>query len=166
MAREGDRPNLPVLGGLWGALESGGPPTLEDARAKLGGAWVSARHVGESLDVPGPEGRRIGLVIHSTPTERDLWVGPGRIQRVALADCRSAGGLVPDLDDVASDARVHASLSEGQRVTFQRRDGSVGVGTLAEKCRYGSLVGLDDGRILAVSFRKLAPAAADHEAPS
>ena len=56
---------------------------------------------------------------------------------------------------------MHASLRTGQRITFQRRDGSVGEGTLVEKCRYGSLVGLEDGRVLAVSFRKLAPAAED-----
>ncbi|GAB5550000.1 MAG: hypothetical protein RID81_43210 [Sandaracinaceae bacterium] len=161
MGKKSDRPNLPVLGGLWGTLESGETPTLDDAREKLGGPWIGRQDLGAPVDIPGPDGRRIGVVIHATPTERDVWIGGGRIQRVALADTRPAGGLVPDLDDIVDDAHVHASLRTGQRITFQRRDGSVGEGTLVEKCRYGSLVGLEDGRVLAVSFRKLAPAAED-----
>jgi len=70
VGKKSDRPNLPVLGGLWGTLESGETPTLDDAREKLGGPWIGRQDLGAPVDIPGPDGRRIGVVIHATPTER------------------------------------------------------------------------------------------------
>ena len=40
-------------------------------------------------------GERTGVVVHSTPTERDVWIGAGRIQRVAAA----RAVVVADEDD-------------------------------------------------------------------
>jgi len=59
-----------------------------------------------------------------------------------------------------AEVRLFATLKEGQRVRFAEKDGSAGelsVGMLVEKCRYGALVAKDDGRILAVGFRRLWP---------
>lgn len=152
-----DKPNLPVLPGLLGLLNSG-PPTLDEARKNLGGAWEGGPDVGRTVSVAGAHGARIGVVVHSSPTHRDVWIGGGRLQRVPVARVE-LGADDANLADVAADARIFGALQVGQRVAYEARDGTVGEGTLVEKLRFGGLVGLEDeGRVLAVSFRKLTPA--------
>lgn len=165
MAKKPEGPSLPVLGGVWASIrDAAGPPTLEQARERLGGAWVGGPGVGELVLVRAATGRRPGVVVHASPTDRDVWIGAGRIQRVPPAELEPTDREDPELEAVAGDARVFASLTEGQAVVYTDRTGTPGEGTLAEKLRYGALVGLGDGRVIAVSFRMLAPA--DGDAPS
>ncbi|HJL14860.1 MAG TPA: hypothetical protein RMH99_04340 [Sandaracinaceae bacterium LLY-WYZ-13_1] len=154
---EGGEARLPVLGGIWRSIrDASRPPTLEQARDRLGGPFQGGSGIGRRVTVGDA---RVGVVIHAGPAELDVWIGGGRIQRVGVAEAADAPSSDRDaLEAVADDARVHTALREGQRVAFLRRDGSIGEGRLAEKLRYGSLVGLDDGRVVAVSFRRLAPA--------
>lgn len=156
---EGRDAKLPVLPGLLGAL-AGGPPTLDEARANLGGPWEGGPDVGQTVRIPGPIAPRVGVVVHASPTHRDVWIGAGRLQRVPAAQAEITE---PDeeLAPIAADARVFGALLQGQRVAYETRDGEVGEGTLVEKLRFGGLVGLEGGRVLAVSFRKLAPAAGE-----
>jgi hypothetical protein len=97
------------------------------------------------------------VVVCEADGELDVWIGEGRLQRLAAARA-TLDRIEPDhaLADVAADALVHASLSEGQRLRFLTRDGASREGVLAEKCRYGALVS-HEGRVLAVSFRRLWP---------
>lgn len=152
-----EKPNLPVLGGLLGALSTGAPPTLDEARETLGGAWEGGPDVGRTVKVPGPIAARVGVVVHASPTHRDVWIGAGRLQRVPVARVELVEDDV-ELAAVADDARAFAALREGDHVAYEARDGTVGEGTLVEKLRYGGLVGLEGGRVLAVSFRKLTSA--------
>ena len=171
MGTKDEGARLPVLGGVWGQIDAAasGPPTLDQARRSLGGPW--RRHtpdratLGTLVRVAG----RVGVVIHATSSDRDVWIDKGTIRRTSRLD--SIVELSPDaiddpelaseLDRVAADAQVHASVSEGQQVVFLRRDGSTGLGVVAEKLRYGALVGVEGGAVLAVSFRRLAPTGSD-----
>lgn len=163
MAEERKRhPPLPVFGGLFDPRKRA--PTLDDARAELGGAWVGGPDVGRVVTIATATSARIGVVIHSSPTERDVWIGAGRVQRVAAVEAVLQEGSDPVHDPVAADAKLHASLRPGDRVNYQRADGSVGQGRVAEKLRYGSLVGTTDGKIIAVSFRRLVPVGSESEA--
>ncbi len=143
---------LPVLPGF-----ASGPPTLDEARRALGGPWEGGPQIGETVRVRGPREERVGVVVHASPTHRDVWVGAGRIVRAPLAQTEPVHD--PSLARVSADACVFASLQAGQRVAYEARDGEVGEGVLAEKLRFGGLVGVDDGRVLAVGFRMLTPAA-------
>jgi len=153
--------DLPVFGGVLGSLGAG-PPSLDEARAKLGGPWVGGPDIGRVVRVPAPIGHRVGVVIHASDTHRDVWIGAGRIQRVVAADVEGAED--GSLDEVVADARMHAGLTAEQPVVFQHRDGRTEEAVVVEKLRFGSLVGTEDGRILAVSFRRVAPR--DGDAPS
>jgi hypothetical protein len=158
VGKKGEGAELPVLGGIWASIRDAGPPTIDQARERLGGAWQGGPGVGDTVSLSGATGAQTGVVVHASPTERDVWIGAGRIRRVGAYEVRPPPeGPGPELAAIADDARVHASLREGQRVVYQTRDGATGTGVLAEKLRYGSLVGLEDGRVIAVSFRRLGP---------
>lgn len=150
---------LTVLGGVPGELGSGSP-SLDDARRQLGGPWVGGPDIGRVVRVTGGIGERVGVVVHATPTDRDVWIGAGRVQRVAPARLVAAEGTA-EHDPVVADARMHASLSVGDRVVYERSDGTYAEGVLAEKLRFGSLVGTPDGKVVAIGFRRIAPRQAD-----
>jgi hypothetical protein len=150
---------LPVFGGVGGELGPA-PPSLDEARRQLGGPWVGGPDIGRVVRVLGGIGERIGVVVHATPTERDVWIGAGRVQRVAPARLTDAEATA-EHDPVVADARMHASLSVGDRVVYERADGSYADGVLAEKLRFGSLVGTPDGKVIAIGFRRIAPRQAD-----
>jgi len=148
------RGHLPVFGGL---IDPGKPtPSLDEARDHLGGPWVGGPDIGAVVRVPAAIGELTGVVVHSTPSERDVWIGAGRIQRVPAASAVLADADASH-DALVADAEVYAALVVGQRVRYERPDGSSGEGAIAEKLRYGALVGTDDGRVLAVSLRRITP---------
>ncbi|MDQ3033168.1 MAG: hypothetical protein M3Y87_12185, partial [Myxococcota bacterium] len=98
-----------------------------------------------------------GVVVFTSTSERDVWIGEGRFQRVTAAACEPAGSAPhPELDAVAADARRFAAMSEGDPVRYRDRHDRDHEGQLVEKCRYGALVLGEGERILAVSFRRLA----------
>ncbi|MFK7988773.1 MAG: hypothetical protein AB8I08_22325 [Sandaracinaceae bacterium] len=153
-----ERPKLPVIGGVFAKLSRpSGPPTLEQARETLGGPWVGdgtgTCPVGSTVAVQ-PVGTH-GVVVHAEPDRRDVWIGGGRIQRVSLD--RIEPKDAPEWAQLADEARVFLHLRPSAPVAYETRTGEVGEGVLIEKLRYGGLVGLEDGRVVAVSFRKLTP---------
>ncbi len=142
------------------------PPRIEDARTALGGPGVTTALAGALVRLrvaPGGEaagGTTLGAVVFADAERADVWIGEGRIRRVA----HEAWAPAPDaaghpLAAVAADARVYAGLREGAPVRFVTPEGAAREGALVEKCRYGGLVREADGRVHAVSFRRLLPPA-------
>jgi hypothetical protein len=130
------------------------PPTLENARKRLGGKGVRSTHMG-SVVLIKDEPRATGIVLHARDADFDVLVGASMVRRTKLEFTEP--GRDDDVDPgLLAEVRLFASLEEGQRVRFADKDGTAD-GLLVEKCRYGALVAKDDGKILAVGFRKLWP---------
>ena len=121
--------------------------TLARAREKLGGRVSSHGRGGEVVRV----GDEVGVVIWSDDAHCDVWIGEDRIKRVPF-DEASKTPPVEAMRAIASDARAFVDLEEGARVVFDEKL----EGRLIEKCRWGGLVALDDGRVFAVGFRRFA----------
>jgi hypothetical protein len=128
-------------------------PTLEAARKALGGPALGAEDAG--LAVALADGRP-GIVLHRGGGRVDVWVAAGRIHRVAPDRVDPLEEVPPGLAQVAEDARRFAALSAGDAVRFRTRDGGERSGTLVERCCFGGLVGVADGKVLAVGFRRVA----------
>lgn len=141
-----------------------GPPTIEEAREALGGrvATRQGSSLGDLARFRDVYQRDVeGVVVCETAETLDVWIGEGRFQRIAVERARlSRASSEHALADVAADARVFDTLREGQPVRFLSRDGAHREGVLAERCRYGALVSFE-GRIFAVSFRRLWPLEAE-----
>lgn len=154
--------HLPVFGAST-ARASKPAPKVDEARAALGGRARSSALAGALVHVTTPaRGQQLGAVVFADETSVDVWIGDGRIRRVRSADVSIASDVgVHPLVAVAADARVFATLFEGARVRYLSPTGVTLEGTLTEKCRYGALVLGLDGKLLAVSFRRLFPAASD-----
>ena len=154
---------LPVLNPVLAKLmESAAAPTVDKARSALGGRGSTGPEAGTVVAVPGGVlGRDIGVVVYASATERDVWVGGGKLKRVPADRVEAAtdGEVTAGLLTIAGEARAFAALDEGQAVRFQTKAGEVKAGTLVEKCRYGALVLDDDDKVLAVSFRRIIAAA-------
>lgn len=151
------KPHLSVFGGPFGPL---GPPSVDEARRQLGGPWVGGPDIGRVVRITGGPVERVGVVVHSTPEDRDVWIGMGRVQRVGPDRIAPAEGEA-EHDPIIADARVHAALSVGDRVMYQVDDSGYAEGVLTEKLRFGSLIGTPDGRVVAIGFRRIAPRQAD-----
>ena len=139
--------------GLGAVRIPAGPPSVDDARAALGGrASTVISSAGARVRVASSE----GVVVFASTSERDVWIGEGRFQRVAAAACEPIEPTPhAELDAVAADARRFAAMSEGDSVRFRDRQDRDHAGQLVEKCRYGALVLGEDARVIAVSFRRL-----------
>lgn len=144
---------LPTVGG---AIDLG-PPTIEQARHGLGGRASTEGRAGARVRVADPRGGLVeGVVVFASATEDDVWIGEGRFRRVPPAQCIVLERGDPALDGVEIHARRFAGLREGEPVSYLDRSGREHEGTVVEKCRYGALVA-DGSRIVAVSFRRVAP---------
>lgn len=134
-------------------------PTLENARKRLGGKANRSAQTGvvvRLLDSEEAEGAAsIGIVLYADEHELDVLLGERTLRKTKLELTIPAGAESVDAALLA-DVRVFASLEEGQRVRFEDEAGSAD-GLLVEKCRYGALVAKDDGKILAIGFRRLWP---------
>jgi hypothetical protein len=147
----GSRVHLPSLG-IGAVRIPAGPPSVDDARAALGGRASTGPGAGELVRVGALE----GVVVFASATERDVWIGEGRFQRVDSASCAPADGAPrADLAPIASDAIRFAALAEGDAVRVRDRRDREQDGRLIEKCRYGALVLCEGERVIAVSFRRL-----------
>lgn len=141
--------SLPVVEEILGTK-----PTLANARRTLGGRATSAAGAGRIVAI----GSKVGAVLFASDLEIDVVFDGGLVRRTVPTQCVHHAGDVPGaLRALADDARVFASIHEGDAVRYESRGESLR-GTLIEKCRYGALVAAADGRILAVGFRKLWPA--------
>lgn len=132
-------------------------PTRVDAvRKRLGGRSTSQLGAGRIVSVPTEGGgERAGVVLHVEGDALHVWVAEGIVRRAKEAEVRATEA--PALEDLANDARVFATLHEGERVRYQDGEGSLAEATLAEKCRFGALLLRDDGKIFGVGFRRIWP---------
>lgn len=140
---------------LFDSLTKSKAPTLENARKRLGGkAAPRSSHMGTVVRIVG-DPPVVGIVLHARGEDFDVLVGSAFVRKSKLELTEPASDAEVDAALLA-EVRMFAALEEGARVRFSEQAGD-GVGLLVEKCRYGALVAKDDGRILAVGFRKLWP---------
>jgi hypothetical protein len=167
----GKKINLPLFDKDDDAPKSEPRPSLDAARKRLGGRIGT-----DGPALPGVEPGRVvtfasktgahGTAVVLVASAFEVHVLQGtRLRRLKPDAIGEHSGEVPgDLIQVASDARVFGSLSEGQDIRYADETGHFTRGKLIEKCRYGGLVARTDGVIVAVGFRKLWPAANGSEA--
>lgn len=132
-------------------------PTRVDAvRRRLGGRSTSAGGAGRIVLVRTEGGgERAGVVLHVEGEVLHVWVAEGIVRKALDADVKTTAA--PELEALADDARVFATLHEGERVRYQDGQGELAEALLAEKCRFGALLLRDDGKILGVGFRRIWP---------
>jgi len=129
-------------------------PTVDEARAKLGGRAESDARAGSVVRAS----ETIGVVVFARDDETWVWIGEGRLQKCAPSALATHDGETPrELERVVADVRVFASLREGARVRYMADAAELRDGVLAEKCRFGALVATPMGGIVAVAFRRLWP---------
>lgn len=155
---------LPLTQGFADALE--GPPTVDSMRARLGGrvedappAPIIAGTLVSMTTANGTE--RVGVLLSADLELAHVYLERGIVKRTQTELVRlHKGEAPPDLAAIARQIRIFAALVEGQEVHVERRPGHTQSGILREKCRYGALVELPEGKLLGVGFGKLWPAAA------
>ena len=99
-----------------------------------------------------------GVLLWGGDRQCDVWFEDGVARRTRANMVTDYAGPVPDeLLRVAAEIRVFASLTEGERVRWERAS-EVAEGSIVEKCRYGAIVVTRHGTVVAVGFRKLWPA--------
>lgn len=147
------RLNLPVS-----SSEGVGRPTIDAARKRLGGRVESSSLAGAIVSFDSNAGTRaIGVVLFADDLECDVWIAEGIVRRMPVGDIARFDGVIDDpTQAISRDARRFTSLVEGQRVRIVEPDSPARTATIVEKCRYGALVELEGGSVLAVGFRKLA----------
>jgi hypothetical protein len=134
---------------------SASPPTVDAVRKRLGGRASTEAGAGEVVSLGAD---RTGVVLFVRGEQLDVWLPGDVVRRVRRAEIRPASSVVArEIEAVARDAGVFATLREGQRVGFTA-EGGPAEGGLVEKCRFGGLVERADGTVLGVGFRRLAPA--------
>jgi hypothetical protein len=154
----GKKPSLPLFGARRAPAPP--PPRIDDARTALGGRAETTALAGSLVRVRSGEASTLGAVVFADEARADVWIGEGRIRRLPLEALTPATDAAHHpLAAVAADARVYAALREGAAVRFLTSAGDAREGTLLEKCRYGGLVRDAEGRVHAVSFRRLLPPA-------
>ena len=146
-------------------------PTVDAVRARLGGRARDDERdpaVGTLVRYPvegDPAGllgslAPVGVVLFAREGSLDVWAGGGRVRKVprerATTEAPEANPSEETLEmhAVAADALAFHSLREGARVRFTT-GGTMGEGTLVERCRFGALVLRDDGSVAGVGFRAL-----------
>lgn len=150
------RRTLPLFAELTGEAPRPPPPHLEQARRGLGGPWaddVDAGLIGRFVRAAPHE----GVVLHADAATVDVMVSAGVVRRVARARVEALDdvALSPLRRRVADDVRRFAAMPAGRRARFTTETGDEAEGLLIEKCRYGALVALDDGRVVALGFSRL-----------
>jgi hypothetical protein len=134
--------------------------SIDSARRKLGGrvCEASARAPGSLVQGTLRDGaHRTGVVLWASAGHCDVWFDDGIARRVRAGVVTGFAGPMPgSLVRVVAEARIFATLSEGDQVRWDRA-GSVCDGCIIEKCRYGAIVLTGDGRLVAVGFRRLWP---------
>jgi hypothetical protein len=132
------------------------PTRVDTVRRRLGGRSTSAAGAGRVVLVRTEGGgERAGVVLHVEGEVLHVWVAEGIVRKALNADVQAAAA--PELETLANDARVFATLHEGERVRYQDSEGGLAEAMLAEKCRFGALLLRDDGKILGVGFRRIWP---------
>ena len=131
-------------------------PTVDAVRKRLGGRAATEPGVGEPVHLRSERGfDRVGVVLFVHADELHVWIDGGVVRRAPRSSTRAVdGALSTDLLAVSEDARLFATLREGERVRYLDQGGA-SEGALVEKCRFGGLVERADGTVVGVGFRKL-----------
>ena len=84
-----------------------GPPTVDEARRRLGGRATSTRPVGGFAEVLGRDGTpEPAVVIFATEQETWLWVGEGVVRRARTHGAPVSADRMPhELEAVSADER-------------------------------------------------------------
>lgn len=141
-------------------------PTVDAMRTRLGGRISDESRspllAGSLVTLATAGGKeRIGVIVASDEQTAHVYLERGIVKRTTASSVSLHGGEIPaDLIVIARQARIFASLVEGQDVLVEREDKTTQAGILREKCRYGALVEIDGGKVLGVGFAKLWPSAA------
>lgn len=139
-------------------MTGAGPnPSVETARRHLGGRGSTTAEAGGIVSIEGKGGvAAIGVVLFASESEVDVWIDEGIVRRLAPWQVTPFAGVVPEtLLQLAADAKAFAELREGQRVRYATKGGVASDGAIVEKCRFGALVLREDGKLMAVGFRKV-----------
>jgi hypothetical protein len=135
-------------------------PALDAARRKLGGRSLkpSEGMPGSLVEATLKDGERhAGVLLWAAEGTCDVWFDDGLARRARAEALVSLARPTPEaLLRVAAEVRMFASMTEGDRVRWQR-DSGVAEGRIVEKCRYGAIVVTRAGTAVAVGFRKLWP---------
>lgn len=154
---------LPMTQRLTDALAT---PTVDAMRTRLGGRITEETRspllAGSLVTLATPRGsERVGVIVASDEHTAHVYLERGIVKRTSTGSVSLHGGETPaDLIPIARQARIFASLLEGQEVLVEREDKTTQTGVLREKCRYGALVEIEGGKVLGVGFAKLWPSAA------
>lgn len=147
-------------------------PTLAKMRERLGGRMTDdappgALGPGALVSVSTSAGTaRVGVLISRSATTADVYLSKGVVKRTRPESVLlHLGEPTEEQARVVTHSRMFATLREGDAVSVEEREGLSSGAVLREKCRYGALVETGDGRLLAVGFRRLWPAAR-RESPS
>ena len=147
---------LPLFDGLMVSARLGSAPHLEQARRGLGGGYsvdVDASMIGRFVRSTPHE----GVVLHADGSTVDVMVSAGVVRRVAREGVVTVDDveLSPLRRRMADDVRRFAAMPTGRRARFMAETGAEAEGLLIEKCRYGALLALDDGRVVALGFSRM-----------
>jgi len=138
-------------------------PSIDVARRRLGGpaGAPSQRAPGSLVRVTPPGGQAAaGVLLWADARHCDVWFEDGVARRSPAAFVAPHQGTAPPaLLRVAAEMRLFLSLNEGDSVRWERMT-TVVEGRIVEKCRYGAIVAMADGKVVAVGFRKLWPSQA------
>jgi hypothetical protein len=128
-------------------------PTLEKARRRLGGRASTDGSAGQTVRFLGED--VTGVILFGSDEQCDVLLESGTVRRTKP---ELVAGAPPEerFLRLMAEVRLFGRLREGERVRFEQ-DGHAEAGLLVEKCRYGALVAKDDGKILAVGFRRIWP---------
>jgi hypothetical protein len=139
--------------------------SIDAARRKLGGRPTapSRRAPGAPVRAVLRDGKRhVGVVLWCSEKHCDVWFDDGFARRMRPESVTPYTGGAPDaLSCIAGEVRLFASLAESDLVRWERSAGlrpPVAEGCIVEKCRYGAIVVMRDGKLVAVGFRRLWPA--------
>jgi hypothetical protein len=153
---------LPLTQGFASSVE--GAPTVDSMRVRLGGRIEEAPPpsllAGSIVVVLTQKGgERLGVLLAGDEALCHVYLERGIVKRTRTDHVRAHEGDMPaDLAGIARQVRLFAMLQEGQDVVVDRSPAPTQSGVLREKCRYGALVELPEGKLLGVGFAKLWPA--------
>jgi hypothetical protein len=132
-------------------------------RARLGGRQTGQASgsiaPGAIVRVPNAgDGERVGVLLVDDAGSLDVYLARGVVKRTIAEAVHTFEGDPPtDLTRIAEQARVFASLAEGQPVHVDDPEQGGIEAQLREKCRFGALVETSQGKVLGVGFRRLWP---------
>jgi hypothetical protein len=138
-------------------------PSIDGMRARLGGRQTGnasgSISPGAIVRVPSAgDGERVGVLLVDDAGSLDVYLARGVVKRTVASAVHAFEGDPPsDLSRIAEQARVFASLAEGQPVHVDDPERGGIEARLREKCRFGALVETLEGKVLGVGFRRLWP---------